>query len=83
MFEVVTGTERDVDAAGAVVTAGGGDVVHALDAVDLLLQRSGDGGLDHLRVGAYIVAGDRDLRRRQRGIQRDRQRGDARRLLPE
>src|SRR5262249_35153848 len=38
----------DVHAAGAIVAAGRGDVLHALDAVDLLLQRISDRGLDGL-----------------------------------
>ena len=75
--QVVAGVESYVDRAGAVVRTGGGDVVHALDAVDLLLQRNRDGGLDHLRVRADVVAGDRDLRRRQIRIQRDRQGGNG------
>ena len=48
-----------------------------VDAVDLLLQRDGDCGLDNLRVGADIVAGHRNLRRRKLGIERDGQGGDA------
>ena len=75
--QVVARAEGDVDAAGAVVGAGRGDVVHALDAVDLLLQRNGDRRLHHLRIGADVVAGDVDLRRSQVRIERDWQRGNA------
>ena len=67
-IQVVAGAEGDVDVAGAVVRAGRSDVVHALDAVDLLLQRNGDRGLDHLRVRAHVVAADGHLRRRKIGI---------------
>ena len=77
--QVVSGAEGYVDVAGAVVRTGRGDVVHPLDAVDLLLQRNRDRGLDHLRVRADVVAGDGDLRRRQDRIQRDRQAGDGNR----
>ncbi len=75
--QVVPGAESYVDGAGAVVRTGRGDVVHSLDAVDLLLQRNRDRGLDHLRVRAHVVAADRNLRRRQIGIQRDRQAGNG------
>ena len=75
--EVVAGLEGDGDGAGAVVGAGGAHVAHALDAVDGLLEDGGDGGLDVLGVGADVVAGDDDLRRREVGIERDRQGRDA------
>ena len=41
-IQVVAGLEGHIDVAGAVIRTGGGDVVHSLDAVDLLLQRDGD-----------------------------------------
>ena len=53
------------------------DVAHARHAVDLLLEGDGDGGLDDLRVGADVVAGDGDLRGRELGIERDGQGGNA------
>ena len=71
--QVVAGAEGDVDVAGAVVRTGRGDVVHALDAVDLLLQRNRYRGLHYLRVRADVVAGDSNLRRREVGIKRDGQ----------
>ena len=58
----------------AAVGARRGHVEHALDAVDRLLERRRDRGLDCLRVGAGVERGDGDLRRRQLGILRDRQR---------
>ena len=63
--QVVTGAERHIDVAGAVVGAGRGDVVHSLDAIDLLFQRSGNCRLDHVCVGADVIAGDCNLGRRQ------------------
>ena len=58
-----------------------GHVEHALDAVDGLLERGRDRGLDFLRVRARVERGDGHLRRRERRILRDRHRrdGDARR----
>ena len=70
-------SEGDGDGRGAVVRAGGAHVPHALDAVDGLLEDDGDGGFNDLRVGADVVAGDDDLRRRELRIERDRQSGDA------
>src|SRR5205807_2969798 len=40
--QVVSSAESYIDAACAVVRAGRGNVVHALNAIDLLLNRSGD-----------------------------------------
>ena len=60
----------------AAVGARRGHVEHALDAVDRLLERRGDRGLDRLRVGAGVERGDVDLRRRQLRILRDRHRRD-------
>src|SRR6202171_4138013 len=77
--QVISGAEGYVDVAGAVVRTCGGDVVHPLDAVNLLLQRNRNGGFDYLRVRADVVAGDGDLRWRQVRIQRNRQTGDGNR----
>ena len=63
--QVVSGAERHIDVAGAIIRACRSDVVHALDAVDLLLQWSRNRGFDHIRVCAHVVAGNGDLRRRQ------------------
>src|ERR1019366_1805570 len=75
--QVVAGAEGHIDAAGAVVGAGRGDVVHALDAIDLLLQRDGDRGLHHLCICPDVIAADVDLRRRQVRIERNWQRRNA------
>jgi hypothetical protein len=71
--EIVVGVEGYGDGRGAVVRAGGAHVPHALDAVDGLLENDGNGGLDVLGVSADVGAGDDDLRRRKRRIERDRQ----------
>src|ERR1022692_4583945 len=47
--------------------------MHALDAIDLLLQRNGDRRFHHLGIGADIIAGDVDLGRRQVRIECDGQ----------
>ena len=83
----VNGSEVDVagyikgdrDLAAAVISAGGGDVFHTLHAVDGLLERNGDGGLDGLGVGADIAAGDDDLGRSKIWELRDGQSGDGNR----
>ena len=75
--QVIPCAEGDIDAAGAVVRTGRRDVMHALDPIDLLLQGSSDRGFHHLRIRANIVAGHSDLRRREGGIQRDGQAGNA------
>ena len=64
--------ERDGDRREAAVRARGGHVEHALHAVDRLLERGGDRGLDFLGVRAGVDGRHGDLRRRQRGILRDR-----------
>jgi hypothetical protein len=51
--------------------------VHTLDAIDLLLERYRYGGLDHCGVCAHVVAGDRNLWRRQVGIKRNGQARNA------
>ena len=63
--------------AGAAVGARRADVAHALDAVDGFFQRNGDGLLHRVGVGAHVVAADRYLRRRQRGIHGDGKVGNA------
>jgi hypothetical protein len=65
--------ERDDQRVGAVARAGRLHVEHALDAVDLLLDRQGHGVDQHLGAGARIAGGDLDGRRRDRRILRDRQ----------
>lgn len=75
--QIIAGAEGYVDAAGAVVRTGRGNVMHALDSVDLLLQRNRNCRLHHLRIRAYIVAADRDLRRSQVGVEGNRQCGNA------
>ena len=70
--------ERDVEGVAAVGTAGGLIVERVVDAVDLLLDRLRDRGLDHFGVGARVVRGQRDLRRhdvRELG-DRNRRNGD-------
>ena len=66
--------ERHRDGGEAAVGARRGDVAHALDAVDRLLERRGHGALDGLRVGAGVERRHGHRRRRQLGIARDRQR---------
>jgi hypothetical protein len=69
--------ERHADLADAAVRAGGGHVEHPLHTVDRLLERRRHRRLDFLRVGAGVERSDRDLRRRQRRILRDRHRRDG------
>ncbi len=69
--EVVAGLEGDGDGTDAAVGAGRGDVTHALDAVDLFFKNSGDVVLYGLGVGTDVGAGDRDLWRSERGVQRN------------
>jgi hypothetical protein len=64
------------DGADAVVRARGGEIEQSLDAVDRLLDGDGDGRLDGLRAGAGVDRRDRDLRWRELGVLRDRQRRD-------
>ncbi len=75
--EIVAGIECDGDGRGAVVRARGAHVPHAFDAVDGLLEDDGDGRLNVFGVGADVVAGDHDLRRRERRIERDGQGRDT------
>jgi hypothetical protein len=69
--------EGDRQVVGAVVGALRGHVHHALDAVDLLLDRGGDGLGDILRAGAGIVGRHLHRRRRYRRKLRQRQREDG------
>ena len=62
--QVDAGLERDGQRVGAVVGALRRHVHHVLDAVDLLLDRRGDGVGDDLGVGAGIDGRDLDRRRR-------------------
>ena len=55
--QVVAGIEGDGDGAGSIIRARRSDVLHALDAVDLLFERDRDRGLDDLRIRSYVVAG--------------------------
>ncbi len=57
----------------AAVRRGGGHVVHALDAVQLVLQHLGDGLIHRLRVGAGVAGGQIDGGRRNLRILRDGQ----------
>jgi hypothetical protein len=51
--------------------------MHALDTIDLLLQRNCDRRLHYLRVRTHVVAGNGHLWRRQVRIEGDRQARDA------
>ena len=59
MSRIAGDVEHDGDVAHAAVGARRGHVEHALDAVDRLLERRGDGGLDRLRVRARVNRDDR------------------------
>ena len=74
--EIRAELERDGQLHVAVVGALAGHVEHVLHAVDLLLDRRGDGLGDGLGVGAGIAGGDGDRGRRDLRILRDRQRED-------
>ena len=75
--ERVADLEGDGDRRRAVVRARRGHVGHALDAVDLLLERRRDRVGHDLRAGAGIVGADDDLRRRDLRKLRDRQQEKA------
>ncbi len=62
-LDVARRLERDRDGRGAVVAARRGHVAHALDAVQLLLERDRHRALDDVRARADVGAGDGDLRR--------------------
>ena len=68
--------ERGGDRGRAAVGAVRGDVLQALDAVDRLLQRVGDGRLDGERARAGVERVHVDPRRRELRILLDRQRRD-------
>ena len=72
-IERIADVEGDGDRRRAVVRARRGHVGHALDAVDLLLERRRHRVGDDLRAGAGIIGADDDLRRRDLGKLRDRQ----------
>ena len=69
----IADVERDGDRRRAVVGARRGQIGHALDAVDLLLERRGDRIGDDLRAGAGIIGAHHDLRRSNIGKLRNRQ----------
>ena len=71
--------KRRGDRTDPVAAAGGGHVLHALRAVDLLLERHGHRALHGLGAGADVNAGYGNLRRRQGGKLRNRQGGNHRR----
>ena len=75
--QVVADLERDRGAHAAVVRAVRGHVHHALDAVDLLLDRDGDGALDHLRARAGVAGRDLHGGRGDRRKLRDREQRNA------
>ena len=75
--ERIADLEGDGDRRGAVVRARRGHVGHALDAVDLLLERRRHRVGDDLRACARIVGADHDLRRRDLRKLRDRQQKKA------
>ena len=76
--DVRIGAERegDVERVAAVGATRRLVIERIVDAVDLLLDRLGDGGLDHFRVGAGIIRRQRHLRRHDLGKLRDRNRRD-------
>ena len=73
-IEIGAELESDVQRHVAVARALRRHVEHVLDAVDLLLDRRGDGFRDDLRVCAGIIRRDLDRGRRDLGILRDRKR---------
>src|SRR3984957_1325678 len=75
--DVAADVERDVDAAGAVVAARRGHVLHAFDAVDGLLQWSGYRGFHRPRVSAVVERANAYLWRSQVRKLRDRKRGNG------
>ena len=76
-IERIADVEGDGDRRRAVVRARRGHVGHALDAVDLLLERRRHRVGDDLRARAGIIGADHDLRRRDLGELRDRQQKEA------
>ena len=72
-IQVGADIERDRDGEASVGGRIRRHVEHVLHAVDLLLDRSDHGGGDDLGVGAGVLPGDVDDRRRDLRILRDRQ----------
>ena len=70
--------EGDNDIARAIVAAGRGHVLHALSAINLLLERNCDGAFDRLRAGPNVGAGYANLRRGKVRKLRDWQRRNDR-----
>ena len=70
--------ERDVEGVAAVGAARGLIIERVVDAVDLLLDRLRDRGLDHFGVRAWVARGQRDLWRHdiRKLRDRDRRNGD-------
>ena len=64
-IDVARDVKSDVDVARAVISTRGGHVLHAFDAVDLLLERRCDRRFYGLRVGAVVEGAYVDLRRRE------------------
>ncbi len=73
----ITDVESDQDARDSVARAIRRHVDHAVDAVDLLLDRGGHRVGDGLGVGAGVGCGDLDLGRDDVGIERQRQQTHA------
>src|SRR5262249_23809094 len=71
--EIGAEIERHRDGEAAVGGRVRGHVEHVLDAIDLVFDRRPHGGRDDLRAGAGILAGNRDDRRRDFRVLRDRQ----------
>ena len=70
-IEVGAERERHGNRRAAVGGRLRGEIEHPLNAVDFLLERSGNGGGSGLRVRAWIRRRDRDARRSNLGILRD------------
>ena len=73
-IEIARQIEGDRDGGGTVAAARRAHVLHPLDAVDRLLERRRDRGLDGLRAGPVVERQHLHLWRRQIGKLRDRQR---------
>ena len=93
--DVAGNVKRHGNLAGAVVAAGGRDVLHSRNAVDGLFQRNRHRGFHRLRVRTDVAAGNHHLRRRQirelrnrksrnrdRAAEHDQQRADCREHRP-
>src|SRR5262249_19582775 len=72
-IDVGADLEGDLDLHGAVRSRGRAHVEHVLDAVDLVLDRRGDGLLEYLRGCSGVDRAHRDDRRRDFRVLRDRQ----------